>query len=267
MQVQKWIVGKKIPKPGETLQDLGVRQSGATVFLYLLSGKTVGLRRSDVERFGRGDASPANAPSSVTTAATTFASEQQMRHAVSVPNLSAQNEAHVLAAPVRTEELPLLNPSPPQSLPNQRENSVPGALPIRPGMNISDLRNVIARQSGGQRDGSNNAPNPPPQEAIVNNLVEPVEQQVQEDGRRQGWTCPLCTFVNVPTRPGCEMCSTERPADYQVPAGATVDDRERSRIEAEAREEALFQQVFSWFFFFFQIILVTLFGVPDTPGE
>lgn len=245
MQVQKWIVGRKIPKPGETLHDLGVRQSGATVFLYLLSGKTVGLRRSDVERFGRGDASPANAPSSVTTAPTTFTSEQQMRHAVSVPNLSAQNEAHELAAPVRTEQLPHLNPSPPQSLPNQRENSVPGALPIRPGMNISDLRNVIAQQSGGQRDGSNNSPNPPPQEAIVNNLVEPVEQQVQEDGRREGWTCPMCTFLNVPTRPGCEMCSAERPADYQVPAGATVDDSERIRIEAEAREDALFQQVFS----------------------
>ena len=246
-------MGKKVPKPGETLQDLGVRQSGATVFLYLLSGKTVGLRRSDVERFGRGELS-ANAPSSVgnavshtgvsTTAATTFTSEQQMRHAVSVPNLSVQTEAHVLAAPVRTEQLSHLNPSPPQSLPNQRENSVPGALPIRPGMNISDLRNVIARQSGGQRDGSNNSPNPPPQEAIVNNLIEPVEQRVQEDGRRQGWTCPRCTFVNVPTRPGCEMCSAERPADYQVPAGATVDDREKSRIEAEARGEALFQQVF-----------------------
>ena len=61
------------------------------------------------------------------------------------------------------------------------------------------------------------------------------------------------------------MCSAERPADYQVPAGATVDDSERIRIEAEARGDALFQQVFSWNFF--QIILVTLFGVPDTPGE
>ena len=256
MQVQKWIVGKKIPKRGDTLQDLGVRQSGATVFLYLLSGKTVGLRRSDVEQFGRGDALPANVTSSVgsvgshtgvsTTAATTAASGLQMRHAASVPNLSAQNEAHVLsAAPSRTEQLPHLNPSPPQSLPNQVERSVPGALPIRPGMNISDLRNVIAQQSGGQGVGSNNPPNPPPQEAIVNNLIEPVEQQVQEDGRRQGWTCPQCTFINVPTRPGCEMCSKERPADYQVPAGATMDDRERSRIAAAAREEALFQQVFS----------------------
>ncbi|XP_074059199.1 LOW QUALITY PROTEIN: sharpin [Macrotis lagotis] len=27
-----------------------------------------------------------------------------------------------------------------------------------------------------------------------------------------GWSCPSCTFINVPGRPGCEMCSTEQPA-------------------------------------------------------
>ncbi|XP_020850909.1 sharpin [Phascolarctos cinereus] len=26
-----------------------------------------------------------------------------------------------------------------------------------------------------------------------------------------GWSCPSCTFINVPGRPGCEMCSTEQP--------------------------------------------------------
>uniref|UniRef100_A0A8V0Y6K6 SHANK associated RH domain interactor n=1 Tax=Gallus gallus TaxID=9031 RepID=A0A8V0Y6K6_CHICK len=29
-----------------------------------------------------------------------------------------------------------------------------------------------------------------------------------------GWSCPKCTFINKPTRPGCEMCSTDRPPDY-----------------------------------------------------
>ncbi|KAG9274623.1 sharpin [Astyanax mexicanus] len=27
-----------------------------------------------------------------------------------------------------------------------------------------------------------------------------------------GWSCPSCTFINKSTRPGCEICSTERPA-------------------------------------------------------
>ncbi|XP_053414321.1 sharpin isoform X3 [Nycticebus coucang] len=26
-----------------------------------------------------------------------------------------------------------------------------------------------------------------------------------------GWPCPSCTFINTPSRPGCEMCSTQRP--------------------------------------------------------
>ncbi|XP_026722855.1 sharpin, partial [Athene cunicularia] len=26
-----------------------------------------------------------------------------------------------------------------------------------------------------------------------------------------GWSCPKCTFINKPTRPGCEMCSADRP--------------------------------------------------------
>nr|2CRC_A Chain A, Ubiquitin conjugating enzyme 7 interacting protein 3 [Homo sapiens] len=33
-----------------------------------------------------------------------------------------------------------------------------------------------------------------------------------------GWQCPGCTFINKPTRPGCEMCCRARPEAYQVPA-------------------------------------------------
>uniref|UniRef100_A0A8C7HX84 RanBP2-type domain-containing protein n=1 Tax=Oncorhynchus kisutch TaxID=8019 RepID=A0A8C7HX84_ONCKI len=34
------------------------------------------------------------------------------------------------------------------------------------------------------------------------------------------WACPSCTFINKPTRPGCEICSTARP-----------DSRKHSRIQ------------------------------------
>ncbi|XP_075405237.1 sharpin isoform X2 [Tenrec ecaudatus] len=44
-----------------------------------------------------------------------------------------------------------------------------------------------------------------------------------------GWSCPTCTFINGPSRPGCEMCSTQRPctrgpfpaASIQHPAKVT----------------------------------------------
>uniref|UniRef100_A0A8C8JI69 RanBP-type and C3HC4-type zinc finger-containing protein 1 n=1 Tax=Oncorhynchus tshawytscha TaxID=74940 RepID=A0A8C8JI69_ONCTS len=30
----------------------------------------------------------------------------------------------------------------------------------------------------------------------------------------QGWACPFCTYINKPMRPGCEICSTDRPEFY-----------------------------------------------------
>ncbi|OWK03536.1 RBCK1 [Cervus elaphus hippelaphus] len=54
-----------------------------------------------------------------------------------------------------------------------------------------------------------------------------------------GWTCPGCTFINKPTRPGCEMCCRARPEAYQVPASYQPDEEERARLAGE--EEALRQ--------------------------
>lgn len=52
-----------------------------------------------------------------------------------------------------------------------------------------------------------------------------------------GWHCPECTFVNEPTRPGCEVCTASRPAGYKPPAWYQPSDRERRRIEEEAKLE------------------------------
>nr|XP_016853835.1 PREDICTED: sharpin isoform X1 [Anolis carolinensis] len=48
-----------------------------------------------------------------------------------------------------------------------------------------------------------------------------------------GWPCPTCTFINKPTRPGCEMCSTDRPANYVVPGSYQPDETELWRIQQE----------------------------------
>ncbi|KAM6454646.1 sharpin isoform 3-T3 [Liasis olivaceus] len=48
-----------------------------------------------------------------------------------------------------------------------------------------------------------------------------------------GWSCPTCTFINKPTRPGCEMCSTDRPAGYVVPVSYRPDDLELWRMQQE----------------------------------
>ncbi|XP_030635796.1 ranBP-type and C3HC4-type zinc finger-containing protein 1 [Chanos chanos] len=48
-----------------------------------------------------------------------------------------------------------------------------------------------------------------------------------------GWACPSCTFINKPTRPGCEICSTDRPEGYTVPGGYRPDPVELRRIQQE----------------------------------
>uniref|UniRef100_A0A6Q2Z3U0 RanBP-type and C3HC4-type zinc finger-containing protein 1 n=1 Tax=Esox lucius TaxID=8010 RepID=A0A6Q2Z3U0_ESOLU len=48
-----------------------------------------------------------------------------------------------------------------------------------------------------------------------------------------GWACPECTYANKPTRPGCEMCGSERPTDYKVPDVYQPDDDEIHRLQLE----------------------------------
>ncbi|XP_053105114.1 sharpin [Hemicordylus capensis] len=57
-----------------------------------------------------------------------------------------------------------------------------------------------------------------------------------------GWACPTCTFINKPTRPGCEMCSTGRPASYVVPGGYRPDDVELLRMQQEKEGILQYQQ-------------------------
>ncbi|XP_039264818.2 ranBP-type and C3HC4-type zinc finger-containing protein 1-like [Styela clava] len=52
-----------------------------------------------------------------------------------------------------------------------------------------------------------------------------------------GWKCVECTYLNEPTRPGCEICSKPRPVDYQVPHDYVPSKKEAERIEKEKEEE------------------------------
>lgn len=54
---------------------------------------------------------------------------------------------------------------------------------------------------------------------------------------RDGWECPTCTLLNEPKRPGCEACTTERPADYVIPPPGPADTIPRAGI-ATANEAA-----------------------------
>lgn len=57
-----------------------------------------------------------------------------------------------------------------------------------------------------------------------------------------GWSCSMCTYVNKPTRPGCEMCGEERPEDYRVPEIYQPDQQEVQRLQQEELATLQYQQ-------------------------
>lgn len=57
-----------------------------------------------------------------------------------------------------------------------------------------------------------------------------------------GWACPTCTYINKPTRPGCEMCSADRPKSYNVPGNYRPDALELRRIQQEKEAIRQYQQ-------------------------
>ncbi|KAM4613095.1 ranBP-type and C3HC4-type zinc finger-containing protein 1 isoform 2-T2 [Polymixia lowei] len=59
---------------------------------------------------------------------------------------------------------------------------------------------------------------------------------------QSGWSCTKCTYLNKPTRPGCEMCGEERPVEYQVPDVYQPDQEETLRLQQEELAMLQYQQ-------------------------
>ncbi|XP_064124282.1 sharpin isoform X1 [Loxodonta africana] len=71
----------------------------------------------------------------------------------------------------------------------------PGCGPQRPQKTDGELGRLFPQSLGLPR-----APQP-----ASSSLPSPLQP---------GWSCPSCTFINAPSRPGCEMCSTQRPSTW-----------------------------------------------------
>ncbi|XP_074243373.1 sharpin isoform X2 [Saimiri boliviensis] len=54
---------------------------------------------------------------------------------------------------------------------------------------------------------------PPGPQPATSSLPSPLQP---------GWPCPSCTFINAPSRPGCEICSTQRPCTWDPLAAAST---------------------------------------------
>jgi hypothetical protein len=69
----------------------------------------------------------------------------------------------------------------------------------------------------------------------INATPEPGPSgKIQRVNPRDGWECPTCTLLNEPKRPGCEACTTERPADYVIPPPGPADTIPRNTTTTTA---------------------------------
>uniref|UniRef100_A0A5F9DA33 RANBP2-type and C3HC4-type zinc finger containing 1 n=1 Tax=Oryctolagus cuniculus TaxID=9986 RepID=A0A5F9DA33_RABIT len=84
-----------------------------------------------------------------------------------------------------------------------------------------------------------------PLEPATPKPAAPQEPDAVPEPPPVGWQCPGCTFINKPTRPGCEMCCRARPEAYQVPASYQPDEEERARLAGEEEGLRQYQQLLS----------------------
>ncbi|XP_037135321.1 ranBP-type and C3HC4-type zinc finger-containing protein 1 isoform X4 [Syngnathus acus] len=106
------------------------------------------------------------------------------------------------------------------SLPHASHNNVRRCKTLPPKLNGGD--------AGSQKKHSN-------QEVNAANVELPQlnERLGRATSFPQGWPCPSCTYINKPTRPGCEICGTSRPETYNVPGEYQPDSLELRWLQQE----------------------------------
>ncbi|XP_015209658.1 ranBP-type and C3HC4-type zinc finger-containing protein 1 [Lepisosteus oculatus] len=148
------------------------------------------------------------------------------RHARLSRQLCQQDqESALLTSP------PSSNGLPPQDW--RGYNTLPARLPHSTGggggtdrMGIGDIRDLINLEM-----------------LQLNEALSSSTANSAPSNTQAGWSCPSCTFINKPTRPGCEICSSDRPVGYVVPGGYRPDPEELHRIQQEKEAVRQYQQV------------------------
>ncbi|XP_052816641.1 ranBP-type and C3HC4-type zinc finger-containing protein 1-like isoform X2 [Mya arenaria] len=235
VEVQRWIIGQRIPMDNETLAQCRVKNHGYTCFLYLMSAKSVGLSREEFRKKqemllnpnaalgamgpagpcvdvtpGRGPRSPAPSPSPLVQEVHVHV-EQDAKLKASVDNFNIKEEKKTPEK--MKEKFQQRQAANPQTrYRGHVEVPIHGAVG-QTGADIRDVLNTIAPKLAAMNIGA--------------------RQPVEDEEPQQGWHCEACTYINLPTRPGCEVCSSARPLDYMMPPDYMITDEEKKRLELE----------------------------------
>ena len=251
--VQKWILDKSlVSEDGVTLSSQGVDKDGARVYLYLVSPEEA-----------REAALPAPAPAPAATSAASGFNKgpvepvQKGRYwnyeedRWSVCNSDEDDDEVVVDNNNKTQEVAVngnaaARPKNFQFIPAPKE--VEAALEaVKEDAAKEEVKNV--EEEGGEWEYYyEEEPEKPKEETkakpdIEKLVAEHVAERKKEtavatvatDGEEAGgWVCPVCTLRNPLERPGCQACTTERPAD--IGAGA-VQQQEVVVVEGKEKKE------------------------------
>ncbi|KAH3772946.1 hypothetical protein DPMN_174293 [Dreissena polymorpha] len=262
-EVQNWIIGKRIRLDNETLGSCKVKAPGCEAYLYIVSAESRGLKKEEYFNRDRpqGPMGAGGAMAQpVGAILPPMGAVAQLVGAVGRPvgpiapvggvgRIVAAMDPGVNQKPViKKETVP----------PSQRPEAVMGDKMNFPKVNLNlkeDKKNVEKLPSPlqqGRVEAKVHARVQQSSDEIRHvlgqvayqmnnmNIDEPRGRQPVEDEEPvQGWSCTACTFINQPTRPGCELCSAPRPADYVIPADYVMTEAERLRQD---EEELLEQQ-------------------------
>ncbi|XP_018429488.1 PREDICTED: ranBP-type and C3HC4-type zinc finger-containing protein 1 [Nanorana parkeri] len=204
--IQRWIIGQCLCSDDRTVMSYGITRDGDTAFLYLLGAKQAKLTPQDKNAVHQ---APSQLPES---------GLDEPRKANTLPMLktafSRRHNKEVRSSLRKSPDLYFalvcllfvtinlffLQPA----------ALVSGQYPC-----LSVAQKLCKTESMDTTGHPNPIYNAPPSPAQV------------------GWSCPACTFFNVPTRPGCEICCSDRPTDYVVPDWYKPEESERRRMQQE----------------------------------
>ncbi|XP_069112750.1 ranBP-type and C3HC4-type zinc finger-containing protein 1-like [Argopecten irradians] len=183
-EVQKWVINKRIGCDQDSLRRLGVKD-GDTVYLYLMSAKSVGLSKEEFDR--------------------------RIERLIMNPD-----------GPPPTPETPMSNPSL-HAFPPSRQRSTQSQASDRSSLSQSQLNLseefaglLRSQESQGSITGLMSRPG---QQAP--DVYEPVQNPASSPNKefKEGdWSCPACTYHNKQHNKHCQICACSRPDSYKIPS-------------------------------------------------
>ena len=209
--VQKWILGKSLAENDEsTLSSYGISGSGQSIYLYLVTPKDEEQKESKL-------------PEKLETAQATALDYRKGRY------WNYEEDRWSYCEDSEDEEEPKKIVEKPQEKMEEKPEE-DGDYEWEYFYEDAELKPQVPKNDPVEAKngpfGALKEPNiekAPKNEPVIAKKEAPAPGKTQRIDPRDGWECPSCTFLNEPNRPGCEVCTTERPKDYKIPPPGPLD--------------------------------------------